>query len=188
MNTVDFIVVVVFLGVFTAAFFAGIGRSVVGLLSLVFSTLFAAFFYKPLGQVMSHVFIPIDRNIADFGAFLLLMLAAGVGADYLLLRSFRIARLQSHISMEFRGGVVGVIGLILLSAVLSSAMLTVLTQVSNNTVHKLPDGWGTSWLVSEYDGSILVDQLVRLSPYLYDTVDTATPGIVPAILQPVATP
>jgi uncharacterized membrane protein required for colicin V production len=188
MNTVDLIVVVIFLGVFTAAFFAGIGRSLVGLLSLIIATLLAAFFYSPVGVVMSHLFIPIDRNIADFGAFLLLMLAAGVGADYLLLRSFRISRLQSHISMEFRGGVVGVIGLILLSVILSTTMLTVLTQVSNNTVHKLPSGWGTNWLVSEYDGSILVDQVMRLSPYVYDSVDTATPGIVPAILQPVTNP
>ncbi|MGA7672853.1 MAG: CvpA family protein, partial [Nitrolancea sp.] len=124
MNTVDLIVVVVFLSVFTAAFFAGVVRSVVGLLSLIVATVIAAFFYKSVGQVVSHVFIPIDKNIAYFGAFILLLLAAGVGVDYLRLRSFKISRLQSHMTLEFRGGVVGVIGLILLSVVLSAAMLT----------------------------------------------------------------
>jgi len=185
MNTVDFVVVVIFLGVFTAAFFAGVIRSIAGLLSLIVATLVAAFFYKPLGEVMSHVFIPIDREIANFGAFLLLMLAAGVFVDYLLLRSFRISQLQSHMTLEFKGGVLGVIGLILLSIVLSTAMLTVLTQSSNNTVHKLPNGWGTTWLVDEYDGSVLVGQVLRLSPYVYDAINAATPGIAPAILQPV---
>jgi hypothetical protein len=137
---------------------------------------------------MSRWFIPIDPVIANFAAFLLLMLGAGVGVDYLLLRSFRISRLKTHLALEFRGGVIGIIGLILLSTVLSISMVTVLTQSSNNTVKQLPDGWGTSWLLSEYHGSILTGQVLKLSPYVYDAVDTFTPGIVPAILQPLPAP
>ena len=117
-------------------------------------------------------------------AFLLLMLGAGVGADYLLVRSFRISRLKSHLSLEFRGGVLGILGLIMLSFLISTTTLTVLTQVSNKTVNELPNGWGTTWLNNEYDGSTLAGQVLRLSPYLYDSVNLLTPGVAPVILQP----
>ena len=188
MNTLDIVVIVAFLGVFTAAFFAGVGKTVAGLVSLVIATVAAAIFYKTLGEVLSRWLIPIDPVVANFGAFLLLMLGAGVGADYLLLRSFRISRLRSHLSLELRGGVLGIIGLILLSAVMSVSMVTILTQSSNNTVKDLPQGWGTTWLRDEYHGSVLTGQVLRLSPYVYDAVDAITPGIVPAILQPLPTP
>lgn len=188
MNTLDILVIVAFLGIFTAAFFAGVARSLAGIASLVVATVAAAIFYKTVGAVMSRWFIPIDPVIANFAAFLLLMLGAGIGADYLLLRSFRISRLKTHLALEFRGGVIGIIGLILLSGVLSVSMVTVLTQSSNNTVKALPQGWGTTWLQDEYHGSILTGQVLRLSPYAYDAIDTLTPGIVPAILQPLPTP
>lgn len=188
MNTLDIIVILVFLGIFTAAFFAGVARSLAGIVALIVATVVAAIFYKTLGDVLSHWFIPIDREIANFAAFLLLMLGAGVGTDYLLMRSFRISRLQNHLSLEFRGGVMGILALILLSAVLSTTMVTVLTQTSNNTVKDLPDGWGTTWLVDEFHGSILAGQVLRLSPFVYDSVDALTPGIVPAILEPLPTP
>ena len=184
MNTIDIVVVVVFLGAFTMAFFAGIGRSVAGLLSLVIAIVAAAIFYKAVGVTLTHVFIPIDGVIARFAAFLILLLAAGVGADYLILRSFRISRLRSHRSLELRGGVVGIMALAIVSLILAALIVTVLTQVSNNTVQQLPDGWGTTWLVEEYDGSTLTEQVLRLSPYLYRPIDTITPGLVPSILQP----
>lgn len=188
MNTLDFIIVVIFLGVFTAAFFAGVARSLAGLVALVIATVAAAIFYRTLGDVLSRVLIPIDRDIANFGAFLLLMLGAGVGADYLLMRSFRISRLKSHLSLEFRGGVTGILALIILSAVIATLIVTVLTQSSSNTVQRLPNGWGTTWLRDEYHGSHLTGQVLRLSPYVYDSVDAVTPGIVPAILQPLPKP
>ena len=184
MNTLDIAVIVIFLGVFTAAFFAGVARSLAGLAALVIATVAAAIFYKTVGDVLSRVLIPIDRDIANFAAFLLLMLGAGVGSDYLLMRSFRISRLKSHLSLEFRGGVTGILALILLAAVISTSIVTVLTQSSSNTVQRLPDGWGTVWLRQEYHGSVLAGQVLRLSPYVYDSVDAVTPGIVPAILQP----
>lgn len=188
MNTLDIVVVVAFLGVFTAAFFAGVARSLAGIVSLAVATVVAAIFYKTVGDVMARWFIPIDPVIANFASFLLLMLGAGVGTDYLLLRSFRITRLKTHLALEFRGGVLGIIGLVLLSGVLSVSMVTVLTQASNNTVKELPAGWGTTWLVDQYHGSILTGQVLRVSPYIYDAVDTFTPGIVPAILQPLPAP
>lgn len=186
MNTIDIVVVVVFLGVFTMAFFAGIGRSVAGLLSLVVAVVAAAIFYKALGVTMTHLFIPIDPVIARLAAFLVLMLGAGVGADYLILRSFRVSRLRSHMSLELRGGVVGIMGLAAVSLILAAMIVTVLTQVSNNTVQQLPDGWGTTWLVDEYSGSMLTEQVLRLSPYVYRPIDTITPGLVPSILEPAA--
>ena len=184
MNTVDIAVVVVFLGVFTAAFFAGIGRSVAGLVALIIAVVAAAIFYKALGITMTHLFIPIDPVIARLASFLVLLLAAGVGADYLILRSFRISRLRSHMSLELRGGVIGILALTLVSLILAAMVVTVLTQVSNNTVQQLPDAWGTNWLHAEYDGSPMADQILRLSPYVYRPIDTVTPGLVPSILQP----
>ncbi len=185
MNILDIVVIVVFLGVFTAAFFAGVARSLAGLGSLVAATIVAAIFYGTIGTVLSRWLIPIDPVIANFGAFLLLMLGAGIGIDYLLLRSFRISKLRTHMSLEFRGGVTGILGLVVLSALLSVVMVTVLTQSSNNTVQQLPYGWGTTWMRNEYDESILTAQVMRLSPYVFDSVDAVTPGIVPAILQPI---
>jgi uncharacterized membrane protein required for colicin V production len=186
MNTIDFVVVVVFLGVFTMAFFAGIGRSVAGLISLVVAVVAAAIFYKALGVTMTHVFIPIDSVIARLAAFLALMLGAGIGVDYLIIRSFRISRLRSHMSLELRGGMIGILGLTIVSLLLAAMIVTVLTQVSNNTVQQLPDGWGTAWLADEYNGSSLTEQVLRLSPYVYRPIDTITPGLVPSILQPPA--
>lgn len=188
MNTIDVVVIVVFLGVFTAAFFAGIGKSVAGLFALAIATVAAAIFYKAVGDVLSQVLIPIDRDIADFAAFLLMMLAAGVGADYILMRSFRISRLRSRISLEFRGGVTGILTLMLLSGIVATFMVTILAQSSNNTVQALPHGWGTTWLADEYQGSTLVAGALRLSPYVYDSVDAVTPGLVPAILEPIPRP
>ncbi len=184
MNTLDIVVIAVFFGVFTAAFFAGVARSFAGLIALFVAIVVSAIFYSTLGDVLSRWLIPIDRNIANFVAFLLLMLGAGVGADYLLVRSFRISRLKSHLSLEFRGGVLGILGLIMLSFLISTTTLTVLTQVSNKTVNELPNGWGTTWLNNEYDGSTLAGQVLRLSPYLYDSVNLLTPGVAPVILQP----
>ncbi len=187
MNILDIVVIVVFLGVFTAAFFAGVARSLAGLAALIAATIVAAIFYETIGTVLSRWLIPIDPVIANFGAFVLLMLGAGIGVDYLLLRSFRITKLRTHMSLEFRGGVTGILGLIVLSAVLSVGMVTVLTQSSNNTVRQLPAGWGTVWLQHEYHGSILAGQVMRVSPYVFDSVDAITPGIVPAILEPLGT-
>lgn len=184
MNTVDIGVVVVFLAVFTMAFFAGIGRSIAGLISLVIAVLVAAIFYKALGVTLTHLFIPIDPVIARLAAFLVLLLGAGVGIDYLILRSFRVSRLRSHLSLELRGGMLGILGLAIVSLLLGAAIVTVLTQVSNETVQQLPEGWGTTWLVSEYDGSTLSYQVLRLSPYVYRSIDRATLGVDPVILQP----
>jgi uncharacterized membrane protein required for colicin V production len=184
MNTVDIVIVVVFLGVFTMAFFAGIGRTVAGLIALLIAVVASAIFYKALGVTMMHLFIPMDLVIARFAAFLVLMLAAGVGADYLIMRSFRISRLRSHLSLELRGGVVGILGLTLVSLIVAALMVTILTQVSNNTVQQLPKGWGTDWLVDEYGGSNLTEQVLRLSPYIYQPINTITPGLVPSILEP----
>ncbi|HVB65677.1 MAG TPA: CvpA family protein [Nitrolancea sp.] len=184
MNTVDIVIVGAFLGIFTMAFFAGIGRSVAGLFALIIAVIAAAIFYKAVGVTLTHVFIPIDAVIARLVAFLVLMLAAGVSADYLIMRSFRISRLRSHLSLELRGGVLGILGLTLVSVIVAALMVTILTQVSNNTVQQLPSGWGTNWMVDEYDGSSLIGPVLRLSPYIYQPIDTITLGIEPSILQP----
>ncbi|HVX30593.1 MAG TPA: hypothetical protein VHA53_08960 [Nitrolancea sp.] len=184
MNTLDICILVVFLGVFTAAFFAGIGRSAAGLVSLVVATVAAAIFYKALGTTMTHLFIPIDPVIARLAAFLLLLLISGVGVDYVLLRSFRVSRLQTRLSLELSGGVPGIIALTLLSVILAGLMVVVLAQVSNSTVRQLPDGWGTEWLNNEFDGSPLVEQSLRLSPYVYRPINIITPGFAPSILEP----
>ena len=60
MNILDIVVIVVFLGVFTAAFFAGVARSLAGLGSLVAATIVAAIFYGTIGTVLSRWLIPID--------------------------------------------------------------------------------------------------------------------------------
>ncbi len=187
MNTLDILIIIVFLAVFTAAFFAGVLRSLGGVFSLIGAVVVSSIFYRTLGDVLSHWLIPIDPVIANFMSFWLLMLGAGVGLDYLLMRSFRIERLRTHLSLEFRGGVTGILGLVVLSAFLSVSMVTVLTQSSNNTVQNLPSGWGTNWLHHEYHGSILTGQVLKLSPYVYDSVDAVTPGIVPVILEPLPT-
>lgn len=184
MNTIDVCLLVVFLGVFTLAFFAGIGRSVAGLIALVVATVVAAIFYKAVATILTHLFVPVDPVIARLAAFLLLLLVAGVGVDYVLLRSFRVSRLRTRLSLELSGGVPGIIALALLSAVLAGLMVTVLTQVSDNTVRDLPDGWGTEWLNKEYDGSPLAEQTLRLSPYLYRPISFISPGFDPTILEP----
>jgi uncharacterized membrane protein required for colicin V production len=186
MNTIDVCILVVFLGVFTLAFFAGIGRSVAGLFSLMIATVAAAIFYKALGTTMTHLFIPIDPVIARLAAFLLLLLVAGIGVDYVLLRSFRVSRLRTRLSLELSGGVPGIIALSLISVILAGLLVVVLTQVSNSTVHDLPDGWGTEWLNNEYDGSTLAGQTLKLSPYIYRPIDIITPGFDPSILEPQA--
>jgi uncharacterized membrane protein required for colicin V production len=184
MNTIDICILVVFLGVFTLAFFAGIGRSAAGLISLVIATIAAAIFYKAVGTIMTHLFIPIDPVIARLAAFLLLLLVAGIGVDYILLRSFRLSRLRTRLALELSGGVPGIIALALLAVVLAGLMVIVLTQVSNNTARDLPDGWGTEWLNNEFDGSPLAEQTLRLSPYIYRPINIITPGFAPSILEP----
>jgi uncharacterized membrane protein required for colicin V production len=184
LNTIDVAIVIVFLAVFTLAFFAGIGRSVAGLVSLVIATVAAAIFYRAVGATLTHLFIPIDSVIARLAAFLLLLLVAGVGVDYILLRSFRVSRLRTRLSLELSGGVRGIIALAVVSVVLAGLLVIVLTQVSNNTVRDLPDGWGTVWLNSEYDGSPLAEQTLRLAPYIYRPINLITPGFAPTILEP----
>jgi len=184
MNTLDIAILVVFLGVFTLAFFAGIGRSIAGIISLVIATIAAGVFYKALGTTITHLFIPIDQVIARLAAFLILLLVAGVCIDYVLLRSFRVSRLRTRLSLELSGGVPGIIALALISVILAGLLVTVLTQVSNNTVHELPDGWGTEWLHHEFDGSPLAKQTLRLSPYIYRPINIITPGFAPTILEP----
>jgi len=184
LNTIDVAIVIVFLAVFTLAFFAGIGRSVAGLVSLVIATVAAAIFYRAVGATLTHLFIPIDSVIARLAAFLLLLLVAGVGVDYILLRSFRVSRLRTRLSLELSGGVPGIIALAVVSVVLAGLLVIVLTQVSNNTVRDLPDGWGTVWLNSEYDGSPLAEQTLRLAPYIYRPINLITPGFAPTILEP----
>lgn len=186
MNTIDIFILIVFLVVFTLAFFAGIGRSVAGFVSLVIATVVAAIFYKAIGTTLTHLFIPIDPVIARLSAFLLLLLVAGVGVDYILLRSFRVSHLRTRLSLELSGGVPGIIALALLSVVLSGLLVIVLTQVSSRTVRDLPDGWGTEWLNNEYDGSSLAEQTLRLSPYIYRPINIITPGFAPSILEPEA--
>ena len=184
MNTIDVCILVVFLGVFTAAFFAGIGRSSAGLVALVIATVLAAIFYKALGTTLTHLFIPISSVIARLAAFLLLLLLAGIGVDYVLLRSFRVSRLRTRLSLELSGGVPGIIALTMISLILAGLMVVVLTQVSSNTVRELPDGWGTVWLNDEYDGSTLAEQTLRLAPYIYRPISIITPGFTPSILDP----
>jgi hypothetical protein len=184
MNTIDVCILVVFLGVFTAAFFAGIGRSAAGLVALIIATVGAAIFYKALGTTMTHLFIPIDPIIARLAAFLVLLLVAGIGVDYILLRSFRVSRLRTRLSLELSGGVPGILALTLLSVILAGLIVVVLTQVSNSTVRELPDGWGITWLNNEYDGSTLANQTLRLSPYIYRPINIITPGFAPTILEP----
>ncbi|HEX7102066.1 MAG TPA: CvpA family protein [Nitrolancea sp.] len=184
MNTLDICIMVVFLGTFTLAFFAGIGRSAAGLIALVIATVAAAIFYKAVGTIMTHLFIPIDPVIAQLAAFLLLLLVAGVGIDYILLRSFRLSRLRTRLALELSGGVPGIIALALLSVVLAGLLVAVLTQVSDSTVRDLPDGWGTEWLNNEFDDSPLAEQTLKLSPYIYRPVNIITPGFAPSILAP----
>ena len=70
MNTVDVVIVGAFLGIFTMAFFAGIRRSVAGLIAQVVAVIAAAIFYKAVGVTLTHLFIPIDPVIARLVAFL----------------------------------------------------------------------------------------------------------------------
>ena len=185
MNLVDIAVVVVFLVVFTACFFAGLSRSLVVLVSLFLGLVAASIFYGPLATTLVAAAPAMNDWTADAVSFFAVTLVVGAIALYLILWSFRVTALRTRHALEWRGGLFGLVGLALLSVFLAVVVVTTVVQVSDWTVSQFPvDQSVTVGARNTLHTSVLAASAMHLTPYLYDAVGAWVPGGPPPILKP----
>ena len=181
----DIALVVVFLLVFTACFFAGFSRCLVALVALFLGLVAASIFYNPLSSAMTAAAPSLNEWIADVVSFFAITLVVGGIALYLMLWSFRVSALRTRRVLEWRGGIFGLAGVAITSVFLSVVVVTTVVQVSDWTVNQFPADQGTSVGVRKsLHGSVVAASAIQLAPYLYDAVGAWVPGGPPSILKP----
>lgn len=86
MNMVDVVVVLVFLGIFTAGFFAGLGRALAACVAVFIGLLAAGIFYPDIADALEGLVPGLAPWAAEFVAFLITFAIMGAAALYALLR------------------------------------------------------------------------------------------------------
>lgn len=185
MNLVDVATVVIFIGVFAGAFFAGFGRSLASLVALGAGLLAASAAYDQLGDQIARLLSPMSGQTADLLAFVLLMALVAAGTLLILLRSFAVSRLRTRLTLDMRGGLVSNVCVVLLAGVLSAFVVVVVVQICARTVWDLPTGGAVVTLRHDFAGSPMAREALRGAPYLYNGVTRVLPGAGPEILVPV---
>jgi len=185
MNLIDIAVVVLFLAVFTACFFSGFSRAVVIMVAMFLGLVAAGIFYGPLSSVLTAAAPSMTDWTADVTSFFAVALIVGFISLYLILWSFRATALRTRRVLEFRGGLIGLVGLSLMSVLLALVVVTTVVQVSDWTVNQFPvDQRTTMGARNSLYTSVLAASALHLSPYLYDAVGAWVPGGPPPILKP----
>lgn len=184
MNLLDLIIIVVFLGMFVLGFFVGVGRTLALLVSMLVGLVGASVFYRAIADLFVGISDQVDIAVANLVAFILLALIIAAAVDYLLMRSFRVSRLRTRLTLETRGGFPAILLVIAVAFLFSVTLVITLVQLGDRSTGELPDSSIARTLEDQFHGSILSDQALRFAPVVYHVVSTLTPGSVPEILEP----
>ena len=185
MNLVDSVALLIFIGVFAAAFFAGFGRIIAAFLALAAGILAACAAYGELGGQLANLLAPINPLTADLIAFILLVAVISIVVFVVLLRSFAVSRLRTRLTFDMRGGLVSNLLVVIAAGVMAACVVVVVVQISDRTLMDLPAGSTVVTLRHKYNQSLIVSQALRMSPFVYDTIGQILPGKAPKILLPV---
>lgn len=185
MNIVDLLVILIYLGTFSLAFFTGVVRSVVMLLSLAAGLIGASILCTPVGNELFSQVPAMSTDMAQLFAFLLLLCGIAVACYLVLVRSFATRRLRTRVPLEHRGGIVASLLLVVLGAALAVGFVTVLTQAAERTVVDLQPSGTVVTIDNQFRESVLAGQVRRVTPYLYEGVSDVLHTSAPQILVPV---
>lgn len=185
MNWFDALLIVVFMGVLALGFYAGLGRSLAAIVALLVALSAGEIFVHPVAVTLSSVFSTIPRWVAELLAFVIVTVLIGVAVLYVFIRSFQVAPLRTRRVIELRGGFPAIFLVAILAVLLSLMVVTTTAQASSWTARQMPIGDARSGLARQLDNSVLAEQALRLSPYLYRAVGALNPTDRETILRPV---
>lgn len=184
MNLLDILIVVAVVSVFVVIFFAGLSRALASLLALWIGLIGADIFGNLLGDLLFQYIPGIESWTADLIGFVLAFIAIAALVMYLLLRSFRTLRRRSGIDFDIRGGVAALFATIVLAAVVALASITVLVELTSQTLDDIPPGETPDFAARQYNDASLRPATERIATYVYDATGSWVPGGAPSVLAP----
>lgn len=184
MPIVDILILMIFTGTYTLAFLGGVGRTLVGLVSLLAAMIGAALFTEPVAGVLRSVVPAISVWASELMGFVVTSALLAGAAVLAISRSFQLTPVPTRRLTVLRSGALGIVALAVLAFALAVGLTAAVVQVTHGTVRQLPQDQIGVRLNDELDASLLVPVALRLSPTLYRYTIEWLPGDPPSILQP----
>ena len=185
MNVIDITIVVAFIAIIAAGFFAGFARVLSAMVSIYFATVIAATFYTRLGDVMRDIVPQMSKGASQLLAFTVLFIGVTAGLSYVIHRTLNPTEGEPRLSMvsSMGGATLSIVGAAV-ALTLAMAVIAVLVQAVLQT--SLSDGAGTmSNFRAQVRASELAPIFLKLLPFVATAVRPWFPGGLPPILTEV---
>ncbi len=184
MNLLDVLIILAMIAVFVGVFFSGLARALAMLVALWVGLIGADIFGNPIGRLLHGLIPGIERWTSNLIGFLVAMLLVGGLVLYLAVRSFRTLSARSGYRFDLRGGVPILLATVLLSAVVALATVTVVVEVTSNTLDEIPPGETPVFASRQYNNASLRTATEEIATYVYNATGSWVPGGAPSVLAP----
>jgi hypothetical protein len=185
MNLIDVFILVTFVAIIGAGFFAGFPRVITTMVSMYFSIVIAATFYQQASDLLRELIPQMSKGAAQLVVFLALFLGSTAGFTYLIHRTLNPTDSAPRLSLMsgMGGATLSIVGAGV-ALTLAMALVALLVQAVIQT--SLTDESGLMLAFSrQVRGSELAPIFLRLLPYVATVVRPWFPGGLPPILTEV---
>lgn len=185
MNVIDVAIVVTFVAIVGAGFFAGFPRVFSTMISMYFAIVVASTFYQRTGNLLREPIPQMSEGAAHLMAFMGLFLGATVGFSYLIHKTLNPAEGPSRLSVVsgMGGATLSIVGA---GVALTLAMAVIALMVQAIVQTSLGDGSGFMMAFNrQVRASELAPMFIRLLPFVSTSVRPWFPGGLPPILTEV---
>lgn len=185
MNFIDALILVTFVAIIGAGFFAGFPRVITTMISMYFSIVIAATFYERAGDLLRRAIPQMSEGAAQLGCFLALFLGTTAGFTFLIHKTLNPTQGAPRLSlMSGMGGatlsIVGAGIAVTLAMAVVALMVQAVVQTSLGDDSSLMLAFNR-----QVRGSELAPVFLRLLPYVATAVRPWFPGGLPPILTEV---
>lgn len=186
MNIVDVLIIMLFVGVAAAGFFAGVARMLSVMVGMYFATVLSATFYQRFADLIQDVLGRISDGAAEFAAFVLLFVALTLGLAYVIFRTTHpVSPRRRFAIFDSIGGATLSVIVAFVSITMSLAITAVMLQAASSTAIRSEVGVMAT-IDRQLDASELAPFFLELLPYVTLAIQPWFPGGLPPILKEIS--
>lgn len=183
MNPMDILIIMAFLVLIGAGYFAGVARVFSAIIGVYFGTVVSATFYQSFGELLAGLVEAMDEGTAEFIAFSLLFLGLTIAISGIVFKTtYPVSMTRRFAMLDSMGGATLSIVVAFVAIALAVAITAIMVQAVSQTAFDSSTASVMSAIEDQLSDSSLAPIFLRLMPYIATAFRPWFPGGLPPIL------